>query len=251
MDNKYSVPALERADGVLQAVAAEPGKLRMIDLSRRLDVHKSSMFSLLHTMEALGWLVRDVGDTYRLGNAFARYGSSYLRHFRLPQLFHKEAASAIAAIGETMQLARLEGRDVLYLAKEEAPAPVRIVSEPGMLFPAHATGLGKALLAELSDDELNALFPEAELPAQTPYTLADKRKLQDDLARIRAKGYSLDLQESIVGFCCVAAVVRDYYGKAEAAVSFSMPLHQWEVKKDAAREEIIALAARLSAYASK
>jgi len=247
LDKKYAVPALERADTIVQTVAAEPGKLRLIDLSRRLGVHKSSMFSLLHTMEALGWLVRDPGDTYSLGPAIVRYGSAFLKQFTLPEWFYKEAPRSIAAIGETLQLARLDGRDVLYLAKLEAPSPIRIVSEPGMRYPAHATGLGKALLAELDESELARLYPEERLPALTPYTLVDQTAFRHDLRRIRETGISLDLQESIVGFSCVAAVVRGKDGAAEAAASFTMPLHQWEVKQEAAKAEIADLAARLSA----
>ncbi|WP_409341389.1 IclR family transcriptional regulator [Paenibacillus sp. MBLB4367] len=247
MDKKYWVPALERAHAVLQAIAEEPSRLKLMELSKKLSINKSTMFSLLHTLEALHWVVRDKADTYSLGPVFARFGSSYFQQYSLVDHFHKEAIESMRGIGETIQMGKLDGRDVFYLAKMDAPSPVRIASDPGMRFPAHATGLGKALLACLSDAEVDALYGRDEpLPQITPFSLTDKRSLLAELERVRQDGYACDLQESVIGFCCVAAPILDSDGQARAAVSFSMPQHLWEQKKDAAREEICGLAARLS-----
>jgi DNA-binding IclR family transcriptional regulator len=247
MERKYWVPALERADAVLQAIADEPSRLRLIELSKKLNINKSTMFSLLHTLETLHWVVRDKADTYSLGPVFARFGSSYFQQYSLVEHFQKEAAHSMREIGETIQMGRLDGRDVFYLAKLDAPSPVRIASDPGMRFPAHATGLGKALLACLSNAELDALYGGDEPFRQiTPFSLPDYPSLLTELDEVRRSGYAYDLQESVIGFCCVAAPILDSDGKAKAAVSFSMPQHLWEFKKDAARTEICALAAKLS-----
>ncbi|MFC4809382.1 IclR family transcriptional regulator [Paenibacillus sp. GCM10023250] len=243
---KYWVPALEKADNVLAMLASEPSRHKLIDLSKRLGINKSSMFSLLTTMEALQWVKRSEGDTYALGSAFAAYGSAYAKNYDLNRSFQAEAAAARDRLQETIQLARLEGNQVLYLGKAEAVSPVRLQSEPGMLLPAHATALGKAMLAQLGEGELLRLFPEPALPALTPHTFTDREALFRQLREIRERGCAIDDQESVMGFRCVAAVIPGGAGQAPAAVSCSMLLHQWETKAEDARAEITALARRLS-----
>lgn len=70
MEKKYWVPALDKATRILELIAENPHQLKLIDLSRRLDINKSSMFSLLHTMEELRWISKDKGDTYALSSFF-------------------------------------------------------------------------------------------------------------------------------------------------------------------------------------
>ncbi|QHW33919.1 IclR family transcriptional regulator [Paenibacillus rhizovicinus] len=247
---KYWVPALEKADNVLAVLAAEPARHKLIDLSRRLDINKSSMFSLLNTMETLQWVKRGEGDTYSLGHAFAAYGSSYMKSYDLGRMFQAEASAARDRLQETIQLAKLEGNQVFYLGKVEALSPVRLQSEPGMLLPAHATALGKAMLAELGDDELKRLYPASELPPLTPHSIPTREALFRQLQEIREQGFARDDQESVMGFRCVAAVIRGGEGRTLAAVSCSMLLHQWDAKGEEARTEMLALARRLSVQRS-
>ncbi|MEI7027416.1 IclR family transcriptional regulator [Paenibacillus sp. y28] len=245
-EKKYWVPALERADSILRLIRAEPSALKLMDLSKRLDINKSSMFSLLHTLEALQWVTRLPGDTYAIGPGIGQFGSAYLQQFDLSRAFQQEAAASRTRIGETVQLACLDGRDILYLAKMEAPSPVRLASDPGMRLPAYATAMGKALLAELEDAEVLRLYPESGLAQLTPRTVPDAAALLAELARIRKEGLAYDDQEAVIGFCCVGAAVYDASGRAAAAVSFSMPAHQWAVKQEQATEELRGLARRLS-----
>jgi DNA-binding IclR family transcriptional regulator len=135
---------------------------------------------------------------------------------------------------------------VLYLAKVTAPAPVQMVSGPGARMPAHATGLGKVLLAGMDVKSLKQLYPQDVLPKLTAYTIGSREALFQDLNKVKSEGYALDLQEGVMGFNCVAAPVYHSNGSAIAAVSCSMPIHQWETKKEAAINEILSLARRLS-----
>nr|WP_170312104.1 IclR family transcriptional regulator [Paenibacillus sacheonensis] len=241
---------MEKADKVLAVLAEEPAKHKLTELSKRLDINKSSMFSLLNTMETLQWVRREEGDTYSLGHAFAAYGSSYAKSYDLSRSFQTEASVARDRLQETIQLAKLEGNQVRYLGKLEAVSPVRLQSEPGMLLPAHATALGKSMLAQLTDDELNRLYPEQALTPLTPHTIATREALFEQLREIREQGYAEDDQESVMGFRCVAAVIHGGEGQGAAAVSCSMLLHQWEAKSTEARTEMLALARRLSAQRS-
>lgn len=247
MEKKYWVPALEKANDVLQLVSEQPSKLKLIDLSKQLGINKSSMFSLLNTMEALEWVVREPESTYSLGSKLGFIGNAFFKQFSLIDRFRKEAAITKHTIQETIQLAKLEQRDVLYLAKEEMPSPVRLSSEPGMKLPAHVTALGKAMLASLEVSDFEALFPEeALLPELTPFTIKTRSELKAQLAAARVEGFAFDLQEAVMGFCCVAAPIRDAQGRTIAAISCSMFQHEWEAKRELAQREICALAAKLS-----
>lgn len=248
MDKKYWVPALEKADGILRLVSEEPYKHRLIDLSNQLGIHKSSMYSILQTMEVLDWVNRDTNDTYAVGSAAGRWGDSYLQGQDLISSFHREATATRDRLQETVQLARLEGNKVLYLAKEEAPTMVRLASGPGMKFPAHVTALGKLLLSFIDDKDLDSLYPIQELTSATEYSLKTKADLVKQLRIIRDEGIAFDEQEVIVGFSCVSAPILSKSGEAIAAVSCTMQQHIWEKKKDVAEAEIRHLANRLSLY---
>jgi DNA-binding IclR family transcriptional regulator len=244
-DRKYWAPALEKAHLILNLISKEPSKRKQMDLSKQLGIHKSSLFVLLHTMEALEWVKKGSDDTYSLGQWFGDMGHAFFGQNALLDQFRAEAEITRDEIEETIQLAKLDGNHVLYLGKVEAPSPVKLMSEPGMRLPAHATALGKTLLAYLSVSQREELL-HSPLEQMTPLTLTQSSLLKIQLEEIRGRGYAMEEQEAVMGFCCVAAPVFDGNGEAVAAVSASIPLHKWELKKEAARDGLMRLAARLS-----
>lgn len=243
---RYWVPALERADLILSLIAYEPARYRLIDISKQLGINKSSMFTLLHTMESLGWLVREKDDTYSLGSTFGALGAAYFRQFNLLKFFYVEAPVSAQRVGETIQLAILEGRDIIYLAKEEIPAPIRVATDPGMRFPAHATSLGKTLLTQYSYEQLKELYPEPQLEAKTPYTITQLDQLWSQIQQVYEQGFAIDEQEAVSGFFCLAAPILNQRNQIIAAVSFTMMEAGWHDKFEIAQEEIVSLARRLS-----
>jgi IclR family KDG regulon transcriptional repressor len=246
MEKKYWVPALERANAVLRLIAAQPSKLKLSDMTKRLDISKSTMFSLLQTMESLDWIKREDKETYSLGNFFGTMGFAYFEKYDLASVFRKEAESSMSKLLASLQLASLEDSQVLYLARVSAPVPVQMISGPGARMPAHATALGKVLLTGLDQERIANIFPEERLPKLTAHTIGFKSELLQELEKVRQNGYALDRQEGVMGFNCVAAPVYHPNGSMAAAVSCSMPIHEWNGKKGAAIQEIISLARRLS-----
>ncbi|THF77579.1 IclR family transcriptional regulator [Cohnella fermenti] len=248
MERKYWVPAIERADQVLRLVARYPGELRLIDLSKRTDINKSSMFSLLNTLEKLDWVRRDKDDTFRIGAALGALAGGYFQQNDLIASFHLEAALTKSKLEETIQLAELLGNEVLYLAKEEFPGPVKLMSEPGMRLPAHSTALGKVLLSGLPDDRWPRLYSDADaepLERLTPNTITELSALHAEVGLIRERGYAEDTEEAVQGFCCIAVpIVR--HGKTVSAISCSMLRHRWESKREFVLSELLQLADRLS-----
>ncbi|MEH7118531.1 IclR family transcriptional regulator [Neobacillus vireti] len=249
MSEKYWVPAVERANHVIQLLAQEPGLHRLIDLSKTLNINKSSMFSLLNTLEALGWIVKDKGDTYSLGPTLGGYSSAYFRQFSLLESFYKEAALSVNEVNETIQLGTLHGTHVVYLAKEESDSRVRLVSEPGMQFPAHATALGKIQLTQFPYEKIQQLYSEKELEQVTPFTVTNLDVLRKQIETSKETGYICEEQEAALGFYCAAAPIYNHEGKLVNGVSFTMTESSWRVKKEKAINEIMKLAKRLSNHA--
>ncbi len=122
MEKKYWVPALEKTNAILLLIAEQPGSMRLIDLSKSLNINKSSMFSLLHTLEKLEWVVREEDGAYSLGFALAYFGTAYFNQFQLIEQFHKEAAGTKQILKETIQLAALEaGMSSIWPKKSRLP----------------------------------------------------------------------------------------------------------------------------------
>jgi DNA-binding IclR family transcriptional regulator len=114
-----------------------------------------------------------------------------------------------------------------------------------MRFPAHSTALGKVLLSHLPMDQVMQLFPTEPFGQATPFTIQTHQALFAELISVGKLGFGTDIEEAVLGFCCVAAPIVKQE-RVIAAVSCSMPKHHWELKKEQVIIEIRKLAARLS-----
>lgn len=250
LDRKYWVPALERADLILKAISKQPGEQKMTELCDETGINKSSMFSLLRTMETLLWVSKDKKEAYSLGVGVAYYNTvfneSHKQNFNLVEHFLKKSADSVKIISETFQLSILDRSDVVYLAKQEGPSLVKLESSPGMRFPAHATAMGKMMLSWLPTEELERRFPNRILSQLTTHTITDWDEFMANLAAIRIHGYAVDQEEIIKGICCVAAPILDASGNVVAAVSTSMLQHAYIDKQESAIQEVMKLAEKLS-----
>jgi len=211
------VKSADRTLEILEALAAG-GRRTLGELARDLAIPKSSLHGILRTMASRGWVETDpTGTRFGLGLTALQVGSAYLDTDDLVGLLGGVLDELAAAFGETVHLGRLDGAYVVYVAKRESVHPLRLYSAIGRRLPAHATALGKALLAERPAAELDALLPDP-LPRLTRRTIVDRGSLDAELAEIRARGYALDHEENTEGIVCVARAVR-----ATDAISLSVP----------------------------
>ncbi len=217
MNSNYRVPAIERASMIIKLIAEKPNILRLIDISKSLGINKSTMYSILSTLESVGWVVKEKGDTYSLGPAIGMLSSAYFRQFNILQAFYPQAIKSVRKIEENIQLGILNGKNVLYLAKEEGNSPVRLLTDPGMNFPAHATGIGKIQLSQYNYSQLKELYPEKQLERVTPYTVKDLDELWIQIDTAKQQGYIYDHQEAVPEFFCVAAPIYNQDNKIIAA----------------------------------
>ena len=168
-----AVKSADRTIDVLELLASAQRPLTLSEIHRKLGVPKSSLHNLLQTLVARSWLeTNERNSCYAIGLRALRAGASYLD--RDPVI---EAACPLLAqlrdkLNETVHLARLDGSDMVYLASRESAHHLRISSRIGRRLPAHATALGKVLLAVRTDEEVAALLPQ-ELERLTPDTVTD------------------------------------------------------------------------------
>jgi IclR family transcriptional regulator, KDG regulon repressor len=219
-----AVPALERGLRILHILAQAKGSLTLAEISTSLGVSRSTVYSLLATLQEFGFVVKDPRDkSYQLGIATFELGSAYLRRVNLIPAFNEWAKRLVASAHETVKLAVLDGRDVVYLGKQDGLHSVRLVAQIGSRMPAHATAVGKVLLSVLSDEQLEQLYAEQPMRALTPETIHDLATLLHELKSVRMQGYAYDRDESTVGVHCVAAPIYDHSGSVVAAMSIGVP----------------------------
>lgn len=213
-----SVKSSERTLQVLEHLA-EVGPQSLGELSVALRIPKSSLHGILHTMEHRGWLEVQDGARYGLGLSALLVGSRYVDSDDLVSIASAPLDELAAALGEAVHLGRLDGPNVVYLAKRESPHPLRLFSAVGRRLPAHATALGKCILAW--QPEPLTLVPRLE--QITERTITDPAVLLEDLATIRARGYAVDDEEITQGIRCFAVPIRRDDAVREA-ISCSVPL---------------------------
>ncbi len=159
-------------------------------------------------------------------------GTSYLDRDPVIRAATRMLEELRAEVNETVHLARLDGSDVVYLASRESAHHLRLTSRVGRRVPAHATALGKALLAGRTDAEVDALLP-AKLEALTPQTVTDRDALFAELAEVRERGYATERGQNTPGLGCFA-VALDYRNPPTDAISCSDPYARLDDPKHAA-----------------
>lgn len=203
---------------VLAARGDRPARLQ--ELADELAVPRSSMYALLQTLIARGWVRTDVtGSLYGIGIHALLTGTSYLDtdpHVRTARPYLDEASEAL---GETIHLGRLDGFDVAYLATRESHEYLRTISRVGRRLPAHIGALGKALLAERPAEYL----PPGPYDRATENSHSTRESLAADLERIRARGHSVDREEGVPGIVGFGFALR-YAAPAHDAISCSVPV---------------------------
>jgi IclR family acetate operon transcriptional repressor len=213
------VQSLDRALLLLEKLADAGGSQRLAELEVATGLPLPTVHRLLQSLMHNGYVRQEASRRYTLGPRLIRLGESAAR--ALGAWAHPHLAGLVAEIGETANMAVLEGDAVVYVAQVPSAHSMRMFTEVGRRVPAHCTGVGKALLSELPDGEVLDLLRRTGMPASTPSTLTDPQSLLRELEKIRAQGWAADDAEQEVGVRCVAVPVKG--APARTAISVSGP----------------------------
>jgi IclR family acetate operon transcriptional repressor len=219
-ENKGSVGTLARGLDILELFAGESPELTQTEISERLGLPVPTVHRLVKLLTERGWLVRDP-DTrrLRLGLGAARL----LPAVRLPDLAREPLRTLAERTGETVNLATLDGSEVLYLLSETGSHLLTLRSHVGLRLPVHATALGKCLLAQLGDDAARAAAGREPYEALTERTITTWSKLRTNLERIRREGVAYSREEFEIGLHSLAVPVAWVETDGPVAVNVSLP----------------------------
>lgn len=238
----YGISSVDNALRLLLLLASHR-PLRVKEAANQLGVARSTAHRLLTMLCFRGFAVQNDDKTYAPGPVFFEAGVGHrqlpdIRHVARPHLHWLREQ-----LDETTHLMVRTGTDVLFLDSVEATQALRVGTRAGITMPAHQVSGGKALLAELSTEQVTALYPQGP-PADSPFAPDDMAGFLDMLATTRQRGYGINAGESEPGISAVGACVRDPDGRPVAAISVSAPSFRLTRSRSAAAQEAVWTAIR-------
>lgn len=241
-----SVKSAERVLEIFELLKAYPNGLTLKEISSELGYAGSSTFELVKTLSERGYLLGDDQKRYSLGAKLIQlgaYASSYLD-------MNKIAAPILKRLMETLQetvfMAILSGNEIVYVSIVDSFRSIRTNARMGGRKPIYCTGLGKAFLSFMPEDEREALLQNLHLDPITGNTITDPDELRRQLDVFRSQGYAVDDGEIEVGLWCAAAPIYNSKGHIEAAISVSGPSTRMKENQNNIVLELTAAANELS-----
>jgi DNA-binding IclR family transcriptional regulator len=246
-----NAPAAAQALDVLALLGRHVAPMPAAGIARELGLPRSTVYHLLAVLRDRGFVVHLPGERrYGLGIAALELGSAYARQEPLRWIARTVLARLVTETTHNGHFAVLDGRDVLYLVEERAPARPSLVTEVGVRLPAPLTASGLALLAALPPQQIRALWPSrrdlVRRHAAGPASLTELRAL---LARTRRDGYAQEDGSVTPGFASVAAAALDHTGHPLGAVALTFPAAEVDAPRRAAlAAQAAAAAATVAGY---
>ncbi len=214
------VQSVDRAFSLLEHLADGGGTLTLSDLAARSELPMPTIHRLMRSLVNQGYVRQEPSRRYALGPRMIRLGDvagKMLGSWAEPRL-----GRLVHEFGETTNMAMLDGESAVYVAQVPSTKSMRMFTEVGHAVMLHCTGVGKAILSMLDDDDVVAIVKRAGMPARTEHTMTTPDALLASMAEIRTRGYAVDEEEQEQGVRCVAAPINGLPFKA--AVSLSGPV---------------------------
>jgi IclR family acetate operon transcriptional repressor len=221
--DRYFSRAVGKALDIVGHLKRSERPLSLHELTQRLGGAKTSLFRLLRTLEAAGYVTRNELGLYSLSaDVRALIPAQYVS--RLIQASESVLKDLVREFRETASLAVLFDNHIEVVAVVESPQIIRMGNTVGRIIPPHASSLGKAITAFQNEDRRERLLRSYGIYQYTPNTITDERKLRAEFERIRAQGYATEFEESHLQGCCFGAPVLTQDNVAIAAISISIPI---------------------------
>ena len=239
------VQVITRAISILRALRNHPEGLSLAQIAKEVNLARSTVHRIVSTLEADQFVTpASANGGYRLGPALAVLGAAVNHNLRdqlrpfLEQLFLE--------INETIDLAVLDGDQLVFVDQIATPHRLRAVSGVGLSFPLHCTANGKAMLAKLGQEQMDRLLPDV-LSSFTPNTVTSRPKLEQELAQIREAGIAFDREEHTLGICAIGAAFWDPLGTL-AAISIPVPSIRFYGNEQLLVEALLRNCEKIEAY---
>lgn len=215
--------SVARAIDIIELVSASKDEMSIAEISKSLDMPKSTAFDIIYTLVEKGYLqvANQKNKTFKLGLKLFQSGASYLEKVSFYDVSHPLLEQVVSQAQETTFLAMENDGMLVYMDKVESSSSVRTSCRIGSTNPMYCTGLGKALLASYPDERVHSIIEVSGLAAITPWTITTEERLFQELNEARQRGYAIDDRESQAEVYCVAAPIYDAQGRPIAAISIA------------------------------
>jgi len=214
------VQSIEKGLKVISAFGAENPRMTLTEVATMLDMTRANARRILLTLQHLGYVTSEDGKWFSLTAKVLSLGYSFLSSQSLPELARPFMQQLTESVNESCSLSVLDGSEIVYTARVQTKRIMTIALGVGTRLPAHATSMGKALLANLSPAQAHPILEKLSYEAFTSHTL-DKAAFLSNLDSIREQGYAIANQELEIGVRSIACPVRDKAGCVQAALNIS------------------------------
>jgi len=248
-ESKNPIQVVDRIFQVIETMSMT-GPIGLIELSNMLKLHKSTTHRLVNSLVYMDYVKQDEGTgKYALTFKLLEIANRSLDHTDIFAIAHRYLKKLSMQTGETIHLVQKEGTEAVYIDKVESNVnSVRMVSKVGSKIPLYCSGVGKAMLAYMTDEEITQIWERSDIHELTPYTITTLEGLMERLKEVRKNGYALDDEENEEGVRCIAACILDYKGRSKHAFSLSAPKSRME---DSRIKELIPYILQLKEELSK
>ena len=214
--DKYLLSSVNNTLGLLD-VLAKHGSMSLAELARTTGHDKASLFRMMHTLEANGFVSKDDDARYSLGLKLLYLGGSVVAHQDLTEVARPRMMAFCREKGISAHLARLSGTRVVTTEVETPAADLQVTGRIGMSARVHSTAMGRAILANMDEAEVERMMPSFKYVAYTPRSIKNDDELLAVLEKVRTDGYATDINDRYQGFGSIAAPIFDFSGRCVAA----------------------------------
>ena len=232
MSEKNPIQVSDRIFRTIELLARS-GPSGLLDISNELELNKSTVHRILNSLICMDYVKQDPDTSkYSLTFKICSFSNQVLSHNSLIDIARPYIQDLAEQTGETVHLVQMEGINAVYIDKVEAPHnSVRMVSMVGKTIPLYCSGVGKAILADMDDDQIRQIWEQSELHTYTANTVTDYNTFLEVIAAIRNNGYSMDNEEMEIGVRCIAVSLGCVHHKLPYAISISAPKDRMKDKQ--------------------
>lgn len=215
----YSAPLVYKVFSILEELARPGSEMGISDLSRSLNISKSTVYGITQALMDLEVILQDPNTKkFRLGPTLAKLGSRALAGVDIRAAARPFMEELSREFRETIFLGTSDEKGITIIERAESPAALKISAPVGTRIPLFAGAAGKVFLAGMKDSALKKMLSEKPLPGFTENSVTDPKEYVRDIQRVRREGYATDFEEYIQGVNAICVPIPDPWGRPLAAM---------------------------------
>ena len=248
ISKKERIKSIDKVLDLLEFLSINEQEIGVAEISKKINMGISTVHRILTTLKSRGYINQNEQTAkYRLGIKLFELGCAVQNTKRLVEIAKPYLRELSEITTEIVNLAILEGREVIYLSKIESTEVLTVNIKSGTRVLAHCTALGKVLLAFIPDREFDGLYKADEpLSSLTSKSISSLEELKKNLKKVKEQGYAVDREEYKIGINCIGVPIFGRNG-AIAAISITGPSSRFSIDKmENVKDKLITISKEIS-----